>query len=45
MKLEQSNVPTNDKYGKHIDIGGLESGWRNNIFERIQKIFGYPLKK
>jgi hypothetical protein len=38
-------VPSHDQYGKHIDIGGLEQGWRGNIFERIQKIFGYPLKK
>ena len=45
ISLKQTEVPTHDKYGKHVHLDNLENGWRSNIFERISKVFGYPLKK
>lgn len=43
--VEQKEIPTHDKYLKHVHLDNLENGWRANIFERFSKVFGYPIKK
>ena len=42
--VDQTNIPTHDKFGSYVHFDSLEAGWRNNIFERIQKVFGYNLR-
>ena len=43
--VDQQAVPEYDHYNKAIHITGLEEGWRNMIFKRIEQVFGYPIKK
>ena len=45
MTVTQKKVPAYDSYGKHVHLDNLENGWRANIFEKLSKILGYPLKK
>ena len=45
IEVSIRKIPAYDTYGKHIHLDNLENGWRQNIFERISKTFGYPLKK
>ena len=45
VSLKQVDVPQYDKYQKSIHIESVEGGWRKMIFERIEQVFGYPMKK
>lgn len=45
VQIKQTNIPSHDKYLKHVHLDNLENGWRSNIFERLSKVFGYALKK
>ena len=45
LNLTQTAVPEYDRFGKFVHIPNLEGGWKQMIFERIQQVFGYPLKK
>ena len=45
IEVSIRKIPAYDTYGKHVHLDNLENGWRQNIFERISKTFGYPLKK
>ncbi len=41
LKLDQTNIPTVDKFGNgNIDLQ-VKHGWQNIFFERIQKVLGY----
>lgn len=44
INVDQINIPTHDKFGSYVHFDSLEAGWRGNIFERIQKVFGYNLR-
>ena len=45
VTVKQTKVPAYDSYGKHVHLDNLENGWRNNIFEKLSKVFGFPIKK
>ena len=45
MTIKQTKIPEYDMYGKHVHLDNLENGWRSNVFEKLSKVFGYPLKK
>ena len=45
ITVKQAEIPPNDKYEKYVHLENLEGGWRKMIFERIEQVFGYPIKK
>ena len=44
MTLKQENIPGYDSYGKFVHTDSLLNGWKENIFEKMAKVFGYPIK-
>ena len=43
VKLTQTGVPHEDKFGNHTVADTTEHGWRNLIFYKIKAVFGYGL--
>ncbi|GBG74319.1 hypothetical protein CBR_g18730, partial [Chara braunii] len=41
VKLTQSDVPEEDRFGNHTVVENTERGWRDLIFNRIRAVFGY----
>ncbi|ONK61375.1 uncharacterized protein A4U43_C08F29260 [Asparagus officinalis] len=40
IKLTQTNVPEEDRYGNSTVVENTERGWRDLIFQRIRGVFG-----
>ena len=45
ITVDLKKVPEYDRYQKYVHASTLEGGWRQMIFERINQVFGYPIKK
>ncbi|KAK9664616.1 hypothetical protein RND81_14G056400 [Saponaria officinalis] len=43
VKLVQTGVPEEDRYGNETVVENTERGWRDLIFQRIRAIFGFGL--
>ncbi|KNA18076.1 hypothetical protein SOVF_074170 [Spinacia oleracea] len=43
VKLVQTDVPEEDRYGNGTVVENTERGWRDLIFQRIRAIFGFGL--
>ena len=43
VKVNFTNIPTHDGYGNHIHVENIVNGWKQNIFQMIYKVFGYPI--
>uniref|UniRef100_A0A803LM32 Activator of Hsp90 ATPase AHSA1-like N-terminal domain-containing protein n=1 Tax=Chenopodium quinoa TaxID=63459 RepID=A0A803LM32_CHEQI len=43
VKLVQTDVPEEDRYGNETVVENTERGWRDLIFQRIRAIFGFGL--
>ena len=41
VHLNQSGIPDADRFGNHDVASVAESGWREQVFGRIRKVFGY----
>jgi activator of HSP90 ATPase len=41
LELEQSGVPSRDRFGNETVLDTTESGWKLNFWDRIRKVFGY----
>lgn len=37
----QTGIPEADRYGHHDIVNATEVGWRQQVFDRIRKVFGY----
>lgn len=37
----QTSIPDADKFGHHDVVGATESGWKEQVFGRIRRVFGY----
>eukprot|EP00916_Digyalum_oweni_P016890 GHVL01027706.1.p1 GENE.GHVL01027706.1~~GHVL01027706.1.p1 ORF type:complete len:142 (+),score=34.40 GHVL01027706.1:51-476(+) len=42
LKLEQNNIPSQDKHGNVVTVEKTISGWKVNFWDPINKILGYP---
>ena len=45
ISIKQADIPEKDKYNQNVHLDNLEGGWRKMIFERMEQVFGYPIKK
>ena len=45
LSLDFKQIPEYDTYNKFVHLDNLEGGWRQMILQRIEQVFGYPLKK
>ncbi|CAO2206967.1 unnamed protein product [Urochloa humidicola] len=43
IKLKQTDVPEEDKYGNSTVVENTERGWRELIFQRIRGVFGFGI--
>lgn len=43
LKLQQSGIPSSDRYGNHDVQGTTLHGWRAQVFQRIRQVFGYGM--
>ncbi|KAJ7570471.1 hypothetical protein O6H91_01G121200 [Diphasiastrum complanatum] len=43
LKLTQTDVPEEDRYGNATVVENTERGWRDLIFHKIRAVFGYGL--
>lgn len=43
LKLVQTGVPKEDRFGNGDIVESTAQGWRAQIFQRIRAIFGYGL--
>ncbi|KAJ6819484.1 activator of 90 kDa heat shock protein ATPase-like protein [Iris pallida] len=43
IKLTQSNVPEEDRYGNSTVVENTERGWKDLIFQRIRAVFGFGI--
>ncbi|CAL5005823.1 unnamed protein product [Urochloa decumbens] len=43
IKLKQTDVPMEDKYGNSTVVENTERGWRELIFQRIRGVFGFGI--
>lgn len=41
VTLTQTGIPDADAYGHHDVVGVTETGWRQQVFDRIRRVFGY----
>ncbi|KAL4419782.1 hypothetical protein ABPG75_006880 [Micractinium tetrahymenae] len=41
VKLKQTGIPDADAFGHHDVVGVTETGWRQQVFDRIRRVFGY----
>lgn len=39
--LAQTGIPDADRFGHHDVVGTVEAGWRQQVFDRIRRVFGY----
>ena len=37
----QTGIPDADRFGHHDVVGQVEAGWREQVFGRIRRVFGY----
>ena len=37
----QTGIPDADRFGHHDVVGTVEAGWRQQVFDRIRRVFGY----
>ena len=45
VAVEQTEIPEYDQYDKFVHLDNLEGGWRQMVFERMEQVFGYSIKK
>ena len=45
VTIKQEEIPEYDTYQKFVHLGNLEGGWRQMIFQRMEQVFGYPIRK
>ncbi|GAB4819096.1 hypothetical protein N2152v2_006142 [Parachlorella kessleri] len=43
LKLTQTGIPEQDRFGHHDVVGTTEAGWKNQVFHRIRAVFGYGI--
>mmetsp|Transcript_10242 Transcript_10242/g.27927 ORF Transcript_10242/g.27927 Transcript_10242/m.27927 type:complete len:342 (-) Transcript_10242:21-1046(-) len=43
LKLTQSGIPEEDRFGNHDTIKVTEMGWRSQILTRMKQVFGYGM--
>lgn len=43
VKLSQTNVPEEDRYGNATVVENTERGWRDLIFHKIRAVFGFGI--
>ncbi|CAL5012909.1 unnamed protein product [Urochloa decumbens] len=43
IKLKQTDVPMEDKYGNSTVVENTERGWKELIFQRIRGVFGFGI--
>ncbi|KAJ6824423.1 activator of 90 kDa heat shock protein ATPase-like protein [Iris pallida] len=43
IKLTQTNVPDEDRYGNSTVVENTEKGWKDLIFQRIRAVFGFGI--
>lgn len=43
MKLKQTDVPEEDRYGNATVVENTERGWKELIFHKIRAVFGYGM--
>lgn len=41
LELKQTGLPEADRFGNEDVFENTEKGWKDNIFEKIRKVFGY----
>jgi activator of HSP90 ATPase len=41
LRLEQTGIPLMDRFGNEDVLQTTETGWHNQIVDRIRKVFGY----
>lgn len=41
LKLRQTEIPYQDKYGNHDVIGMTQAGWKQQVLMRIRQVFGF----
>ncbi|EFN53803.1 hypothetical protein CHLNCDRAFT_53624 [Chlorella variabilis] len=41
VTLKQTGIPDADRFGNHDVVGVTEAGWRQQVFDRIRRVFGY----
>ena len=41
VTLEQSGVPSRDRFGNESVLDTTEAGWKQNFWSAIRKVFGY----
>jgi hypothetical protein len=39
--LKQTGIPDGDRFGNPDVVGVTEAGWRQQVFGRIRRVFGY----
>ena len=43
LRLLQTGIPEQDRFGHHDVVGTTEAGWKNQVFHRIRAVFGYGI--
>ncbi|KAL8456308.1 hypothetical protein ACS0TY_033674 [Phlomoides rotata] len=43
LKLKQTDVPVEDRYGNSTVYENTETGWRDHIFHKIRVVFGFGI--
>jgi len=43
IKLKQTDVPEEDRYGNSTVVENTERGWKELIFQRIRAVFGFGI--
>ena len=44
VSVSLKNIPERDTFNQFVDLPNLEQGFRGQIFEKISKFLGYPMK-
>lgn len=45
LRLRQENIPPEDKFGNPGCIERCRNGWKQNFWDRIEKVLGFPRVK
>lgn len=43
LKLRQTDIPEEDRFGNHDTLKVTEMGWRSQILMRMKQVFGYGM--
>lgn len=41
VKLKQTSIPVQDKFGNEDTVDVTEKGWHGQVLNRIRQVFGY----